>query len=102
MTSNIDTDVEMNNDDEISEADADAAIGFAGRRRPLKLGIHLDIIAVLGEEIDRKRLAVALNSMSLTSTICGRRALAAIGSISTAIRPEPSLRTRPSRQSTAK
>jgi sRNA-binding protein len=35
-------------------------VHFEERRRPLKLGIHLDIIAVLGEEIDRKRLAVAL------------------------------------------
>ena len=33
---------------------------FERRRRPLKLGIHLDIIAALGERIDRRLLRQAL------------------------------------------
>jgi ProP effector len=33
---------------------------FQARRRPLKIGIHHDILAVLGDEIDRKILGNAL------------------------------------------
>ena len=33
---------------------------FERRRRPLKLGLHLDIIAALGERIDRRLLRQAL------------------------------------------
>ena len=64
---------------------------FEPRRRPIKVGIHLDILAALGGDVTSAELKSALRLYAATLAICSRAARALSVSLSTASWPARSL-----------
>ena len=58
---------------------------YEGRPRPLKIGIHLDILAAVNGALTPLELSKALGATAPTAPICAARARAPSASTSTAI-----------------